>query len=194
MAALIALFGLLIGATVCDLGWRRLPNRLTYGGMGAAVLLAIAETALRPEKTTGWWGAALGEISPLAVVGWGDSLLGLAVCGGIMVACYVVFGEGGGDVKLLAMIGAFLGPFDGVLVMLWTFTLGASLAIVTLLWSVGAVELVRRIGRAARRYVRTGSRDVMNEEERKLLKAKLLVAAPALVATVLVVFRMSDWL
>ena len=32
---------------------------------------------------------------------------------------------GGGDVKLIAMLGAFLGPEQGITAMLWTFVCGA---------------------------------------------------------------------
>ena len=32
-----------------------------------------------------------------------------------------MFKVGGGDVKLIAMLGAFLGPEQGITAMLWTF-------------------------------------------------------------------------
>ena len=48
-----------------------------------------------------------------------------------MLVCFVCFQIGGGEVKLIAMIGAFVGPEFGVQVLLWTLVLGALSAIVT---------------------------------------------------------------
>ena len=39
--------------------------------------------------------------------------LGLAACGLVMLVCFVIFRVGGGDVKLIAMLGAFLDRSKG---------------------------------------------------------------------------------
>jgi len=88
-------------------------------------------------------GIPLGFVASLILpqLKWSDSLIGIGVGGGILLAIawgYQLFtgkdGMGGGDIKLLAMIGAFLG-WKGVL-----FTIMASSLIGTV---VGIVLMVR---------------------------------------------------
>ena len=91
---LIALFGI-------DLEHQILPNVITLPGIAIGVLLSL-----------------------IAPPGWKDSLLGVLLGGGILYAiagAYYLWrreeGMGMGDVKMLAMIGAFLG-WKAVLVTL----------------------------------------------------------------------------
>lgn len=88
-------------------------------------------------------GIPLGFVASLLLpqLGWSDSLIGIGVGGGILLVIawgYQLFtgkdGMGGGDIKLLAMIGAFLG-WKGVL-----FTIMASSLIGTLM---GIVLMLR---------------------------------------------------
>ena len=65
-----------------------------------------------------------------------------------MIVCFVVFpGIGGGDVKLMAMIGALLGWEKGLEALLWTFVLGACFSLIILVWRVGPVTTVSRVVR-----------------------------------------------
>src|SRR6185369_4472851 len=96
----------LLALTYIDLDHQLLPDRITLPGI--AVGIAVAALTPGPER----WGAIVA------------SLLGILVGGGILwlVAWgyYLATGRegmGGGDVKLLAMIGAFLG-WQGVLLTL----------------------------------------------------------------------------
>jgi len=88
----------LLVVTFIDIDHRIIPDRFSIGGMVA--------------------GLALVPFMPLT---YKDSLLGLALGGGLLLAViygyYLVTGKegmGGGDVKLLAMIGVFTG-WKGVL-------------------------------------------------------------------------------
>ena len=72
-----------------------------------------------------------------------ESLLGLLICGFTMLVCFVMFRVGGGDVKLMAMLGAFLGPEQGITAMLWTFVLGACVGLIALIWRVGPMRTIR---------------------------------------------------
>lgn len=76
-------------AVVTDLRTRRVPNVLTFG----AALAAFAFAAW----TAGWSGLAA------SLAGWG---VGCAV----FLPFFLLGGLGAGDVKLLAAIGAWLGP------------------------------------------------------------------------------------
>ena len=72
-----------------------------------------------------------------------DSVGGLLTCGVLMIVCFVVFpGIGGGDVKLMAMLGALMGTYDGLEALLWTFVLGACFSLIVLVWRVGPVTTV----------------------------------------------------
>ena len=68
-------------------------------------------------------------------VGWLDSLIGIAVGGGIFLVIILVSGGGmgGGDMKLGAMLGAFLGWKLGLLALLLGVLAGGAVAVVLLL-------------------------------------------------------------
>ena len=76
-------------ACVTDLRSRRVPNILTLSAAGAAIAYHAATTGL----------AGVG----FAGLGWGLGLL-------LFLPFFAVRGIGGGDVKLLAALGAWLGP------------------------------------------------------------------------------------
>ena len=87
-------------ACATDLGTRRIPNVLTMGS--AAIALA-----------------ARAWMDGTSAVGLG--LAGLIVGFTMFLPLFMVRGLGGGDVKLLAALGAWLGP----LLVMWTALFGA---------------------------------------------------------------------
>jgi prepilin peptidase CpaA len=109
-----AAIGVAVGAAVCDLSTRRIPNVLTFGA-------ALAALAIR-GYADGWSG--IGS----SCAGW---LVG--------VACFFPFfalgGMGAGDVKLLGALGAWLGPLAAVWVALYGSIAGGVIAIVVAMWS-----------------------------------------------------------
>ena len=78
-----------IVACVCDLRTRRIPNALTFGAALAAAGFHVVT------------GGATGLMASAA--GW---LLGIA----LFFPFFALRGMGGGDVKLLGALGAWLGP------------------------------------------------------------------------------------
>ncbi|MBE3027666.1 hypothetical protein GQ37_019955 [Janthinobacterium sp. BJB1] len=88
----VLLCALLAGAVWHDVRSRRIPNGLVFGGALAALLL---HAVLTP--------AAGGLGLPAALAGLA---LGLA----LLLPMYMLRALGAGDVKLMAMAGAFLGP------------------------------------------------------------------------------------
>ena len=93
-------FGLaLIGASVCDLAWRRVPNALNAAIAGAGVVA---------------WGM---------VDGWSGvlhSALGMAVAFAVVIVPFAAKVHRGGDAKLTVAVGAWLGTAGAV----WTYALG----------------------------------------------------------------------
>jgi len=179
------LLGLVLVAAATDVARHRIYNWTTYPGILAALLLNGAGSA----------AVAMGLIdgARLERCGWiglGESLWGMAVCGLVMLICYVFFKVGGGDVKLMAMLGAFLGTQQGVFAMLWTFVLGACTALIVLVWRVGLLRLAVRALRQVLWTVRLGGWTPLTPDERALLQPPLFLAPSALVAVILVEFAL----
>jgi prepilin peptidase CpaA len=104
----IAAVALVLAACIPDLRTRRIPNALTLG----AAIVALA------------FHAATGGLAGLATSagGW---LLGAA----LFFPIFALRGMGGGDVKLLAAVGAWLGPAQVIWVALLTSVAGGVLGL-----------------------------------------------------------------
>jgi prepilin peptidase CpaA len=99
----------LAGAVITDLSTRIIPNVLVLSGVLSGVLLA------------GLYPQGIGFLSAL-----GGLALGLA----IFLPMYLLRAMGAGDVKLMAMVGGFLGPAAIFEAALWVLLTGGALALV----------------------------------------------------------------
>lgn len=106
-AAKFVLPVLLTLAAVIDFRQRRIPNALSFGGMAAGLLLGLAQ----------------GGVSGLS-----NSLLGLLTGGALFLPFYLARGMGAGDVKLMAAVGAFLGPWHTLLATITVALVGGVIA------------------------------------------------------------------
>jgi prepilin peptidase CpaA len=167
-------------AAVTDLRFHKIYNWTTYPG----ILLALAVNFCG----NGWDDGIPGH------PGLKDSLLGLAACGGLMLASYVFFNVGGGDVKLIAMVGAFLGLEKGLEVVLWTFVLGGAAGLALLIWRVGLMRLVAGTVRHVLWSLRLVSWLPLSEAERRQLQPSLYLAPSAVLAVVIVCFDLVRFL
>lgn len=165
MAATLLLLVLLGIATVTDVTRHKIYNRTTYPGIAAGMAVNLI--------ADGWSG-------------FQDSVAGFVVCGLIMLFCFVLFNVGGGDVKLMAMMGACLGLHDGVEAMLWTFVLGSLFGIVLLIWQIGVWRMARKTAEHLRLVWRSGGWIPLTEQERKPLKRWLFLAPSGLAAVCIV--------
>lgn len=86
-------------ALVCDLWTRKLPNVLTVPTFCAGVLFHAVSGAVRSGLS--------GAMHDLVRI----SLSGFAVGFGIMLVLWFVGGSGGGDVKLMGALGAWVGAW-----------------------------------------------------------------------------------
>ena len=182
MIALACLFALLAVAAATDFSRRKIYNWTTYPGIVLALGLNAVATLLEQNGRLASERAqnALGEI------GFENSLSGFLLCGALMLVCYVTFGVGGGDVKLMAMIGAFLGLERGLETLLWSFVLAACLGIISLAWKVGPLRLIVRSLRQLLYILRIGGWPELTPGERAHLDFPWFLAPTALAAAALV--------
>lgn len=167
-AALLLAFA--ITAAVTDLVQHKIYNWTTYPGMAAGLLLNGWER--------GWEG-------------FEDGVKGFVACGLVMLVCFVLFSVGGGDVKLIAMLGAFLGLERGIEAMLWTFVLGGIAGLAALIWRVGCVTLVKKTVRHLFLTLRVAGWLPLTEEERQQLQPPLYLAPAAVAAVAIVLFDLT---
>jgi prepilin peptidase CpaA len=102
-AVLVALVG-----AVIDVRSGRIPNRLTYTALLAALLLRTALVGLSGLKS----GA-----------------IGMLVAGGLFLLLYILGAMGGGDMKLMAAVGAWVGSAQVMRLILAAALAGGVLAI-----------------------------------------------------------------
>ncbi len=90
-----AVFLFTLTAAVTDLRTRRLPNWLTVPALAAALVFHSATGGL---------------------AGLGTAVAGFALGFGVLLVLWLIGGGGGGDVKLMGALGAWLGPTSTLLV------------------------------------------------------------------------------
>jgi prepilin peptidase CpaA len=120
------LIPLLAWAAFSDCRSHRIPNWLVLSGMAFGV---ICNTALPPS-------AQDGILFPLMGLG-----LGLL----LFLPLYILRAMGAGDVKLAAMVGAFLGPGDTFNAMLVSMIAGGALAVCYALAGGVAATMLRNL-------------------------------------------------
>src|SRR5580765_109479 len=95
-----------------DLRNRRIPNYLTFGSAALAIVYAAA--------TGGWAGLGV------ALAGWAVGIV-------LFIPFFLLRGMGGGDVKLLAALGAWVGPASLLSITFYTAIVGGVMALVIIL-------------------------------------------------------------
>lgn len=133
MAALI-LFLILAISVMTDLSRRIIPNRTILTGL----VLALAFQMIEPQGH-----------GPLSVqggsVGVSAMSAGIAVGLATLLPLYVLRAIGAGDVKLMMVVGAFLGPMQTFGVVVLTFAAGGVLALGIALWQRSFQQLAANL-------------------------------------------------
>jgi prepilin peptidase CpaA len=111
MVAMFILYAVLFFAAITDLRFQKIPNWLTL----SAILSGISINAV----TNGFNGFLLSTTGVL---------LGVA----LLILFYFLGGMGGGDVKLMGAVGAFLGPKGVVIAFVATALVGGAYAFILL--------------------------------------------------------------
>ncbi len=111
VSTVLITLGFILLCTIFDLRERRIPNPLTVAG----VLVGIA-TNLVYFGLPGLWA----------------SLAGFAILAGVLVFPFALGGIGGGDVKMMAALGALLGPVPALGALITGTILGGAIMLVHL--------------------------------------------------------------
>lgn len=115
----------LLAAAVChDVRSRRIPNRLVFSG----ALLGIFLNSV-PFQIPGFLLPVMEPAGFLMALGG----LGLGLA--FLMPMYMMKAMGAGDVKMMAMIGAFLGPRPVFVAMILTFIAGGVMAVAVAAWN-----------------------------------------------------------
>jgi prepilin peptidase CpaA len=113
--AIVLLTLVLVAAVATDLRSRRIPNTLVLAGLAGAFALHA-------------WAWLLGG-APLAGPRWWSPLAGLATGLAVLMPLYLLRACGAGDVKLMAVVGAFVGAKLVLAAALYTVLAGGVLAL-----------------------------------------------------------------
>jgi prepilin peptidase CpaA len=165
--------GLLAWAAVVDLRARRIPNWLTCS-------LAIGGFA------QSWTWAA--TVTP------GQSLLGLLTGFALTFLPFAIGAMGGGDVKLLAAIGAWLGPVPTLVVFAAEAVIGMVFVLAQAGWEGRLTSLLRNSAVIATTYANAGQVGLERAVETGKAcsgSSRLPYAVPVLLATVLTIHWLS---
>lgn len=121
---------LLLAAVILDMHSRRIPNALVALGTCAAFVLGVLAAA-------GNTGVALDHSAGAVLFALGGIAVGFAA----LCPLYALRAMGAGDVKLMMMVGAFLGPLQTLGAVVLTFAAGGVLALVMALWQRSFAQL-----------------------------------------------------
>ncbi len=135
----VAVVAIVVLAAAFNLGSRRVPNSLTLGAAVAAVFIQAL--------VSGWSGVLT------AASGW---VVGLV----LFMPLYVLGGMGAGDVKLLAAIGAWLGPIGAAWTGLYGAVAGGAMALVVALARGYAGTALKNLGTILRIWSTVGVQPV----------------------------------
>jgi len=134
LLALMILIVLLLLVTREDIRSHRIPNKLVLVG----VVLGLGLNGLLP-------GGLGCNIEVPGGIGWLVAFKGLLLGIVVLLPMYLLRAMGAGDVKLMGMVGAFLGTGDLVGVVIATLIAGGLMALAVALWSRQLVNMLQNI-------------------------------------------------
>jgi prepilin peptidase CpaA len=120
------LLALLLAASISDCRSYKIPNWLTFGGSAFALIYSFF-IPFSPQFGLGW---SLGGFS-----------LGLS----LVLPLYMLGMMGAGDVKLMAMVGAFVGITHTLYVVLFVFVTGGITSLAYAIWHQSLQRLASNI-------------------------------------------------
>jgi prepilin peptidase CpaA len=172
---LAPLLVMLAVAAVIDARQRRIPNWLTFGLLIAGVVRAAAMG----------WSSHTG-----LAAGIGHSLLGMLVGGSVPLVLFALKAVGGGDVKLMAAIGAWIGPEPVIAVLVIEKVVGLVMVLAQATYEGRTLALFRNSALIATNFAYASEIGLENAVENgkacRSIGRRLPFAVPVLVATCVV--------
>jgi prepilin peptidase CpaA len=178
------LLSLLAAASYTDLGRMVVPKRVTLTALALGVIFNVVRGALLGGQGLSTWKLGDGSALLGACDGALFALAGFAL-GFVLFFTMWVFGVcGGGDVKLFAALGAWIGPFLAICVLVMTL-----LVITGFLFARIALGLVGGKGITIPRQARPGPRAAPSGKGKLQPRQRILgFSLPLAIATALVLF------
>lgn len=160
-------------ATITDLRTHRIPNVLSLGGLAIALVLQVTK------------GGTDGLLA-----GLGGMAIGLA----LFLPFYMLRAMGAGDVKMMAAVGAFLGPKLALASVAATLMCGTLLAIAYIASRGGAAITFRRYSMMAKTLMGTHQFVYVKPEAGDAGAARFPYALAILAGTVSALAWDNGWL
>ncbi|MBA3915448.1 MAG: prepilin peptidase [Acidobacteriales bacterium] len=126
-----------LSAAVTDLRSRKIPNWLTYSGIMLALGLRMS--------VQGWSGLK-------------EGLAGILLAGGLFFVMFLLGGMGGGDVKLMATMGAAAGPQAVMPLIIAAALAGGLLSLTLVIYTRHIRQTLRNIWTILRHHLGYGLR------------------------------------
>ena len=134
---LICASGIAIAGAVQDVRGGRIPNWLTYPGIVGALALRCL--------VSGWPGLKSG-------------LAGFLIAGGIFLVLFLLGGMGGGDVKLMAAVGAWAGNVWVIAILIAAAIAGGALAVFYIVSRKQLRQTLQNTGELLQHHMTSGLR------------------------------------
>ena len=160
---------LIIGVAACitDLHSRRIPNWLTFGAAALALAFHFAEAGQAgAQQAASGWATGLFLFMPLFLLG----------------------GMGAGDVKLLAALGAWLGPEAAFWMAIYGSMAGGVLAVVIALRHNYLATAIKNLGLLGKFWWFSGLRPMTTLTLERGTGPRLAYAVPIFLGTVMTIW------
>jgi prepilin peptidase CpaA len=170
MTLVVPVVVLVVGVVACvtDVRSRRIPNILTFGAAACGLLFHLSVAGL-PGLAT-------------AVGGWATGVA-------LFLPFFLLRGMGAGDVKLLAALGAWLGPMQTIWLALFASMAGGVMALIVASSTGYLRSLFRNIGNMLLFWYVAGPRPVPDQTLDRSASPRLAYAIPIFVGTVITLWR-----